>query len=151
MKADRQSPPRDFRTEFDRTQGREGKALPLCLQPDAHHSKRDVRGLYIGISEAATCLDISRTTVWRYARDGKIRSVVMGTKRRPEHKLLLTDVHDLKRELDEQRSTRAANARKRRSREAEAYLRLAHRMLDSGEISLAALMQHPGSKHMLLL
>jgi excisionase family DNA binding protein len=117
--------------------------LPASLQPDPLHATKDVRGTWWGGREAADHLGLSRTTLWRYAREGRIKSIVMGTPRKPQYKFLRTDVEAFKKVLDEKRSERAARWRKRVKRAVDAFWRA----LKSGTIDLRRLMAMPGADY----
>lgn len=103
--------------------------------PEPVEGGQDVRDLWLGAKEVARELGMSRVTLWRYTKAGRIKMLVMGSASRPQHKYHRKDVDELRREMEEERRDREASRSPRSTRRQEAANRRIQRML-RGEINL---------------
>jgi hypothetical protein len=77
-------------------------------------------------------LGLQRTQVWRYAKDGTLPAIVLGTTRHPQHYFHRSDVLALK----ERRDAARTETGKRRQRRAQPQLRKLLHLIETGELRL---------------
>lgn len=107
--------------------------LLACL-PERAGLVSDHRTEILSVPSAARVLGLKRTQVWRYAKDGTLPTVVLGTARRPVYYFRREDVIALK-----ERRTAARANRPRRRKKDQPELRRLLALIRAGEIDLDAL------------
>jgi len=113
--------------------------LPI-QKPQHSPMRRDLRGVILGVQDAAQLVGYCRAQMWRDARDGKVRCIVEGTAQRPVYRFLRDDLLEFKqrrevqKQLDQERSQRRTR-RKRLSRQQQELLREALLLVGPGRRS----------------
>lgn len=103
--------------------------------PEMGTGAADERGNLLSVTTAARLLGLGRTQVWRYAKDGTLPAIVLGTALRPHHYFRREDVLALKAARQAERTKTG----KQRQRRAQPQLRKLFALFEAGKIDLNSL------------
>lgn len=110
-------------------------SLTTSSFPEKGAGATDQRGNLLSVTTTARLLGLGRTQVWRYAKDGTLQAIVLGTALRPHHYFRREDVLALKVARQAERT----KAGKQRQRRAQPQLRKLLALMEAGEIDLNSL------------
>lgn len=103
--------------------------------PEKGAGTADERANLLSVVTAARVLGLGRTQVWRYAKDGTLPAIVLGTARHPMHYFRREDILALKAAREAERTKKGTQ----RLRRAQPKLRKLLALLEAGQIRLDAL------------